>query len=725
MAGSIHCVFYGVPMSLSTPPYPRTPATPWVVSLIVLTVGCWLLGLWSAPLVSSTWQRLFPQDPAAASDADGPTVWYQSQMHPWVIQPFPGTCPICGMDLTPVDPARFGAEVTVSPITVQNIGVRSQTVVRDQVQRQLRSVGMVEYDPGRVQSIVIRSGAWVENMSVRALGDRVRTGDHLFDLSSQELYAAQVEYVSTSNEKMRQSMRRRLAYLGMFDSSILDDRDEPLSAVPLTAPLDGVVIARNAEEGQRLAAGTTALRIADDSVMWLRVTLFEHQVQELRDGMTVQVQTRSGEDIAGRIAFIEPMLDPNTRTLVARIEVDNHDHRLRAGDYAQVQIPLILEDQALLVPRSAVVSSGRHDRVFIDLGRGRFAPREVQLGLEDDRGRVVIREGLEEGERIVVSGQYLIDAESRMIEAIARQIFPDRKTASAEPSPSSPEEPSAGPWDPFLESYTQLLAALYADDAESAQEAAEYLVQRSQEIDDLPTSVQEVVAEWPPSQELPALRRQAGALGVALRDTLSQDPRRETAGWTVFYCGMADAPEDGVWLQEDADEARNPFYGARHGMRACHVRADVLSAPEEADGQGDDAANEDTGLGATFAQHYADLAMALYAEDIEAIGPAMSGLSETTEVHEQLSAAIQDLVDAEDLAQQRRAFGTLSIALRDHAAYDPSFADWTVFYCGMADAPEEGVWLQDDADEARNPFYGARHGMRACHVDAHMMGDQR
>ncbi|TVR44026.1 MAG: efflux RND transporter periplasmic adaptor subunit [Planctomycetota bacterium] len=708
--------------SPALPAYPRLPAW-WLVLLILATfILALVLGIWLGPRLGEVADRLLPESQAHAERGatSGPTVWYQSQMHPWVIQPYPGLCPICGMDLTPVDPARFGAEVTVSPITVQNIGISAQPARRGGLSRTVRSVGVVEFDPGRLHDINLRSAAWIENLQVAAAGDRVRAGDHLFDLVSQELYAAQVEYLQVRHDpRLIESVRRRLAWLGMPDLSALEAAGQPLERVPVHSPINGVVMSREAVEGMRMSAGSSVLTLANDEQLWLRVTLFEHQLSELEPGMSAQVRLRDGREIKGHLAYIEPTLDTRTRSLSARIILDNSDGLLRPGAFAQVRIPLSSQE-ALLVPRSAVVSTGERDVLFLSLGRGRFAPRQVQLGIEDDLGMVAITEGLAEGEQVVVSGQFLIDAESRMIEAIARQIFPDRDLAQDRaPSSPAPRPSSEGPYTPLLTAYAALSERLYADDAQAAMEAVPALGQAAEAIDGLSSEISDALGELASATDLKSLRWAFGALGIALRDTFEAQPRAEAAGWTAFHCGMAPAPDDGWWLQEEDEEARNPFFGARHGMRACHVDARVMPAPAAADGPGEAAQQ---GPWPAFLQGYEALSAALYADDAAA---AQGAAAELTAPVTALEAAVAALQAATELAGLRVAFGDLGVALRDLAAeaLPPALASWTVLYCGMAPgAAEDGVWLQADDAEARNPFFGARHGMRACHVNAHAAG---
>lgn len=569
---------------------PRPPKGRLLLALIGGGIGMLLLGALLGPSLQSAWQRLLPaggsssSSSSTAAEEGAETVWYQSQMHPWIIQPYPGQCPVCGMDLTPVDPQRFGAEVTVSPMTVQNIGVSAQPAQLAVLQREVRSVGIFDYDPGRSVDISVRSPAWIENLQVQAVGDRVQAGQHLFDLVSQELYSAQVEYLQVrSDERLRHSAQRRLAYLGMTDLSALEESSEALHAVPVYAPSDGVVIERNAVEGMRMPSGATALRIAGDDQLWLRVTLFEQQLTELQAGMAAQVRLRDGRQLRGELAYIEPALDPQTRSLAARIVVPNPDGALRPGTFAEVRIPLPAAEPQVLIPRSAVVSSGERNLVFISLGRGRFAPREVGLGAVDDQGQVAITSGLNEGEQVVVSGQFLIDAESRMVEAIARMIFPDRVNSSPS-TPSTPDVPrtpvaQSQRFTPLLESYADVAMALYGEDTEHIGHQLMAL-REALTAGDMPTSlIDHVDAMAAAGADLGPLRSAFGALGVGLRDYLEAQP--DPPQWTVFYCGMADAPEDGVWLQASDGEARNPFFGARHGMRACHIDALVLSAPTD------------------------------------------------------------------------------------------------------------------------------------------------
>ena len=194
------------------------------------------------------------------------------------------------MDLTPVDPKRFGAELTISPMMVQQMGVRSQVVRTLPGQRMVRSVGVIAHDRARAVDLSLRSDAWIENVSVAAEGDRVTKGQHLYDMVSQDLLVTQQEYLRVKdNDKLKAVSLRRMHFLGMTDRAIaaLEEAGEPLEAVPIYSPVDGVALSSPPPSGRRLQSGDSVIELIADDQLWVEVDFILWQLVDLEEGLPV------------------------------------------------------------------------------------------------------------------------------------------------------------------------------------------------------------------------------------------------------------------------------------------------------------------------------------------------------------------------------------------------------------------------------------------------------
>lgn len=565
-----------------SPPRRSAPSLPLVLGLgAVLAVGL-LLGAWSGPALAVGLRRLLPKHSSHADQAhDADTTWYISQMHPWIVQPGPGQCPICGMDLTPIDPARFGGQLAIDPVFTQNLGIRTVPVLRERPVLRLRSPGTVVVDPTRVQTVQIRSAGWIESLGVGTVGERVAAGQTLLQLRSGELQIAQREWLRAQDGPREAEAAARLRFLGFTDLDSLR-RDGPSEVAAIVAAIDGVVLERPIKAGQRVEVGTLALRLADLEQIWVELPVYQSQLDAIAPGLPAEVVLVDGSVHEGHVALVEPLLSEHSRSARARIVLDNADGRLWPGMYATVTIARELAE-ALLVPRAAVVDSGLRQLVFVSRGRGRFEPREVELGPLDASGRVVIRSGLEAGEAVVVSGQFLLDSENRLQEALARMILGD---LASQPSPSAPadtaaqhtEEADAAPLGQLLEAYWPLHRALYQDDEAAARDAiagldhalAEWSAADAHLNHRLPAAedLREAITAMQDATDLRSLRHAFGAASIALRDLLRAGGVPRGGDPALMVCGMADAPERGVWLQPDDTEVHNPFFGfadALHG----------------------------------------------------------------------------------------------------------------------------------------------------------------
>jgi len=366
---------------------------------------------------------------------------YTCGMHPQVIRDQPGKCPICGMELTPLAPgaapdasgsSTTSGEITIDPAIVQNMGVRTATVHEGPLSRTVRASGVLAEAQPRQHDVNLRVSGWIERLHANVEGMQVRAGDPLFDLYSPELQVAIGELIAArrgrdahgSQAILVAAATEKLELLGVSRAEIerLGRLDAPPATVTFRSPIDGAVVEKPIVAGDAVQAGMRALRIVDHRELWIDARIFEQDLPAVRVGQSARVTLTSlpGRPIEGRIGFLHPMVDPATRTTVARLVVPNPDLTLRPGMYATVEIEDQLAPAALLAPREAVIDTGTERIVFLARPGGRFEPRRVTLGASGSDGNVQVTQGLAVGDTVVTSGQFLLDAESNMREALQR-----------------------------------------------------------------------------------------------------------------------------------------------------------------------------------------------------------------------------------------------------------------------------------------------------------------
>jgi Cu(I)/Ag(I) efflux system membrane fusion protein len=351
----------------------------------------------------------------------------------------PDTSPVpkkdgMGMDYIPVyegDEAG-GNILRIAPEKVQRIGVRTEVAAPREIRSDIMAVGVIEADERSLVTIAPRFEGWIETLHVNETGRRVRRGEALFSAYSPELVAAQQEYLLALDAKRRgagklgddllQTARARLLnwQLEVADIRALEARGDPQRAVTLRAPSDGVVLEKLAVQGMRFMPGETLYRLADLGQVWLMASVYEQDIGDVQVGQPVSLQIESfpAEVFQGHVDFVYPTLDEGTRTARVRVQLPNADLRLRPGMYGRVGIQVERSGQAVLsVPDSAVLDSGKRQLVLVERGEGLVEPRDVVVG-ERGGGYVEIRRGIAEGDRVVVSANFLIDAESNLKAAL-------------------------------------------------------------------------------------------------------------------------------------------------------------------------------------------------------------------------------------------------------------------------------------------------------------------
>jgi membrane fusion protein, copper/silver efflux system len=358
----------------------------------------------------------------------------------------PDTSPVpkkdsMGMEYIPVlegEDADDTGTVKISPRRVQTLGVRTAPVELRKLARTIRAVGTVQADERRLFVINTKFEGWIEKLRVNATGQSVRRGEPLMEIYAPDLVIAEQEYLLAwrslqgmkaatpdTRDAAKQLADAALSRLRNWD--IPDDQVRELQrsgkmtrTLALHSPADGVVLEKMAVEGMRFMPGEPLYRIADLSTVWIIADVFEQDLGALRAGEDAKITVNAypGGAFDGRVSFIYPTVSQETRTGKVRIVTANGDGRLKTGMYANVALDAALgEGPVLVVPDSAIIDSGNQQIVLVERGEGRFQPRQVQLGAHAD-GSYEVREGLSADERVVVSANFLIDAESNLKAAL-------------------------------------------------------------------------------------------------------------------------------------------------------------------------------------------------------------------------------------------------------------------------------------------------------------------
>jgi len=431
---------------------------------------------------------------------------YTCGMHPQIIQDHPGNCPICGMKLTPIrkqagtspaatqpgerkikyykstmnpgetgqqpgkdsmgmdmvpvyeDAANESQTIAIDPSTIQTMGIRTAEVTRGPLRRLIRTVANVDYDETALADVTTKYKGWIEKLYVDATGALVNPGDPLFEIYSPELYSAQTEFLaalfaepgtpSTEDHALLESARTKLKFYDISDAQIaeLEKARQAKKTLTISAPISGFVVEKNIVAGQMVDAGMKLYRLADIGVVWVYAQVYEQDLSAVQLGQeaTMTLSYLPDRKFRGRVTYVYPTVDEKTRTARVRMEFHNPGYFLKPGMFATVELISDLAPSALLVPDSAVLRSGQKNTVFIALPGGKFEARTVALGLSGENDQDQVLSGLSEGERIVISGQFMLDSESQLREAIQKMSNPNAAAAAAT-VPGTSETSSAAP----------------------------------------------------------------------------------------------------------------------------------------------------------------------------------------------------------------------------------------------------------------------------------------
>jgi RND family efflux transporter MFP subunit len=375
---------------------------------------------------------------SGATAASSEKTLYTCGMHPWIVQDHPGNCPICGMKLEPVHktantsaPSAASSIITLDPETIQMMNLQTTEITRGPLRRAIRTVGTIDYNETALADVTTKFKGWIEKLDVDATGQLVHRGEPLFEIYSPELYSAEAEYRAVLNSTndasalaLREAALDKLKFLDISDAQIagLEKAREARKTLQILAPTDGFVIEKDVVQGQMVDAGMKLYRLADLGIVWVLAQVYEPDLPYVQLGQeaTVKLASLPDREFRGRVTYVYPNVDEKTRTARVRLEFENPGYFLKPGMFVSVQIASELDPSAVLVPDSAVLRSGERNTVFVALSGGKFDPRTVVLGPEGERNTVEVTSGLQAGERVVTSGQFMLDSESQLREAIQK-----------------------------------------------------------------------------------------------------------------------------------------------------------------------------------------------------------------------------------------------------------------------------------------------------------------
>lgn len=506
--------------------------------------------------------------------------FYQSPMHPWITSKEPGNCTICGMELVPIYEGEegFAAKegiIALGSNTLQTLNVESVKAERGKLEKTLRFSGILDEDENTRRVIAAFFDGRIDEIYVHHVGQSVEKDKPLVSIYSPELLYVAKEFqnaVRGGNKSIADNAAKRLIQYGQTLEQVnaLANRKDNVYMLELLAPTKGVVIARNVSHGQYIKTGEPLFEIADLSKVWLHAEVYERDLPDIRIGQKAIVSTPTvpGVEFAGTVTFIDPRFDPQTRSTKVRIEIENRLSEEKGANkwvlpykaYAEAEIEADL-GEALLLPRSAVLQDGRRSVVYVEKTDGQFEQRSVRTGRVGD-SQVEILDGVKEGERVVMQGNLMIDAEAQL------------RSGAEMPEPVAATNAAPEGVSKLFKQLALVSEALASDNAQQTVEAAKSLPQLAKTTPEFKdANVNEMLAtlqDLPPipaDTDLKALRKAFLEWSVTGSDLAVALTRSGVnPGVHVYECPMTSgsfpgAPTAARWVQS-SKETRNPYFGA-------------------------------------------------------------------------------------------------------------------------------------------------------------------
>jgi len=379
----------------------------------------------------------------ATAQGKGRVLYWYDPMRPEQHFDKPGKSPFMDMQLVPMTADEAGGHqegtISIDPRMAQNLGIRTAPVERGTLAQEARATGSVMANESRIQVVQSRAAGWVERLQVRKVGDPVRKGQLLAEVYSPDLLAAQQELLLALRSagehpgagSLVEASRYRLSFLGMSDTQIaqIEQNGHAQRRVAFYSPINGVVTQLGVREGAQVSPGMNLFNLVDLSTVWVTAEITEAQAAWIANGQPAEVRFAAlpGRVFKGSVDYVYPELMAETRTLKARIVLDNPRLELKPEMYATVTVRSGTKRDALLIPSEALIRTGTRSAVIVAEGEGHFRPADVTVGDETD-GKVEIRSGLQEHQQVVASGQFLIDSEANLRGALGRLTPPENES---------------------------------------------------------------------------------------------------------------------------------------------------------------------------------------------------------------------------------------------------------------------------------------------------------
>ncbi len=407
-----------------------------VIVLAAAAGGGWLL-----------WEKKQGSTASEQKAAKGKQL-YTCPMHPFIIKDKPGVCPICGMELIKkIDTGEAGTaqtpeqkqqadmlgHVSLSPTQRVMANVATTEAKQATMNKEINAVGIVQFDQSRQAKVTAWIAGRIDRLHVDTVGAFVSKNRPVAEVYSPDLLSSQQEYllaiksrdqlknspipsISQNGDGLVASAKQRLMLFGVKESQIaaLEKAGKPNIRLPIYTPLSGVVIEKMVQQGQYVNTGDVLFNIADLSKVWVEVEVYENEFPNIHIGQQVEIRSQSfpGKPFTGRIAYIYPFLDPKTRTVKARVEMPNPGMKLKPDMFVNAIIKAPI-GSAIVVPLTAVMDTGKRKVVWVESSPGMFEPHDVQVGQQTD-DKIQILSGLRPGDKVAVSGGYLIDSEAQL-----------------------------------------------------------------------------------------------------------------------------------------------------------------------------------------------------------------------------------------------------------------------------------------------------------------------
>lgn len=592
---------------------------PWVLALLAAAVA-FALGRCAPTTAPQSELGQAPGDRHGVADTDGARETWTCSMHPQIRRSEPGDCPICGMDLIPVG---GGSDVDDRRVVLSE---RASTLAQIQTVKarriaapgvDVRLLGRVEEDESRSRSVSAWISGRVDKLSVRETGTTVKRGQVVATLYSPEIYAAHQDLISAAkqvkklesatalarnaSEASLAAARERLSLLGVPDAEIdrMQGDTKPRKSIPIRTSYGGTVVDRLVTQGQYIETGAVLYRIVDLSRVWVQLDAYESDLSALMEGQTVEIEVEAlpGETFKGEVAFIDPIVDPRRRVTKVRVEVDNPDRKLSPGMFVEAVVrgsaagdgqATAVKQKPLVIPGTAPLFTGQRSVVYVqmpDTERPTYEPRQVELGPRMGELYPVVA-GLSEGERVVVHGAFVLDADLQIRggpSMMSRAADDDDAVLPHERIDVSPELKAA--LVPVVRSYLELQTALADDDWGASKSAAESLHQAVLAVDEQGVAQDDetwtdvgptFLAKAKLAAESTAIEDARGAfldLSQAIKHLLRVYGNPLDEPLRLAYCPMANANDGAEWVQTGTD-VDNSYFG--ESMLSCgEIRATV------------------------------------------------------------------------------------------------------------------------------------------------------